>query len=76
MKKKLLYFAAFLLIASSVSSCEGLFQVCKTCKQVTTENGNIISEGSEAEYCSDDLLIIEATPPVKVGSLTTSWECR
>jgi len=76
MKKKLIYFAGFLLIASSVSSCEGLFQICKTCKYVTYEGGNVISEGSPVEYCGDDLLVIEATPPVVTGNLTTKYECR
>lgn len=73
MKKKLIYAAAFFLIAISFNACESN---CKFCKTVTYENGTVINEGSETEYCGADLIAKEATPDVVVGSLRTSVECR
>ena len=73
MKKKLIFAAAFILIALSFNSCE---DTCKFCKTVTYENGTVINEGTETEYCGADLLKKEATPDVTVGSLTTKVECH
>jgi hypothetical protein len=75
MKRKFLFGAAFLLIAWAVTSCDPLGG-CKFCKNVTYENGSVINSGTESEYCGTDLISKEATPDVKVGSLTTKVECR
>lgn len=75
MKRKILYATGFVLMAVSLNSCEGLFESCKLCKTVTYENNNVVSEGSETEYCGANLITIEATPPVVLGGRTTKWEC-
>jgi len=74
MKRKLIFAAAFVLIAWSFTSCET--QKCKFCKNVTYENGSVINEGTETEYCGAALIAKEATPDIVVGSLTTKVECR
>lgn len=76
MKKKILFFATFLIIAAGLTSCEELFNNCKICSLNTYEDGALISTASEAEYCGSDLIKIEATPPVTVGNTTTEWECN
>lgn len=73
MKKRLIFAVAFILIAISFNACEGK---CKFCKTVTYENGTVINEGSETEYCGADLIKKEATPDVVIGSLRTAVECR
>jgi hypothetical protein len=75
MKKKLIFAAAFVLMACSFNSCD-LFQKCKMCKTVTYENGTIINEGTESEYCGADLITKEATPDIVIGNLVTKVECR
>ncbi len=75
MKRKLLFGAAFLFVVWAATSCEALTD-CKFCKNVTYENGVVVNEGSETEYCGADLIAKEATPDVTVGSLTTKVECR
>ena len=75
MIRKLLFGAAFLFVAWTATSCEEL-SGCKICKNVTYENGSVISSGTETEYCGADLIKKEAIPDVTVGSLTTKVECR
>ncbi len=75
MKKRILYFATFLIIAAGLTSCEELFNDCKICSLNTYEDGVLINSAQEAEYCGAELIKIEATPPVTVGSTTTEWEC-
>ena len=75
MKKRLLYAISIFLIVIGINSCEDLGG-CKFCKTVTYENNQVLSESGETEYCGADLLKREATPDVKVGSLTTKVECR
>lgn len=74
MKRKLLLGAAFLFVAWAATSCEDL--LCKFCKTVTYESGTIINESAETEYCGADLVRMEATPDITVGSLTTKVVCR
>ncbi len=74
MKKIVMYATGFLLLSLATTSCE--LERCKICKQVVYDNGNVIEERNEAEYCGTELLQIEATPPVTIGNLTTRWECR
>lgn len=76
MKRNLLYAAGFILMAVSLTSCEGLFENCKVCRQVTYESGNVINETSGTEYCGTELIAIQATPPVTIGNTTTQWECN
>jgi len=76
MKKKLIFAAAFLLMASAFSSCEGLFQKCKMCATNTYENGTLVIAGSEAEYCGTDLVTKEAVPDIPVGNQIIKVECH
>jgi hypothetical protein len=75
MKWKLLFGVSFLFITWAFTSCEALTG-CGFCKNVTYENGTVINEGSETEYCGDELIKKQTTPPVTIGSLTTKVECR
>lgn len=75
MKKKVFIFAAFLLLAAGITSCEELLNNCKICSLNTYENGVLINSAQEAEYCGAELVTIEATRPTTVGSTTTQWEC-
>ena len=76
MKKKIVYAVFLLFVAWAFTSCESLFQNCKMCRSVTYENGSIINEGTESEYCGADLITKEATPDIVVGALVTKVECR
>jgi hypothetical protein len=50
---------------------------CKTCQQNTYDSGgNLLTAGSETEYCGATLIQIEATQPVTVLGVTTKWVCR
>ena len=73
MKKKLLFVAAVVLIACAFTSCT---KTCKFCKDVTYENGSVINEGTETQYCGAALLAEEAIPDHTVGDLTVKVECR
>jgi hypothetical protein len=75
MKRTLIFGASFLFIAWAFTSCESLSD-CGFCKNVTYENGSVINEGSETEYCGAELIAKKATPPVTVGALTTKVVCR
>jgi hypothetical protein len=76
MKRKLLYAAGVILMAWSFNSCEGL--TCKVCSQNTynASSGDLITAGSDTEYCDAELVKIEATPPVTVLGVTTKWVCK
>ena len=67
MKRIVLYAAGFFLMVITLTACESLFQNCKLCKQVTYDDGDIINQTSETEYCGTDLAVILATPPVVIG---------
>jgi uncharacterized ferredoxin-like protein len=75
MKKNLLRAAAFIIIAVSVNSCEGLN--CKTCKKVYyDQSGTFLREDAEAEYCDVELLAIDGKT-IDLGALgSAKWECR
>jgi hypothetical protein len=75
MKKKLIFAAAFVLLAWSFNSCS-LLNKCKMCKDVLYENGSVISSGAETEYCGADLVKEEAKLDITVGTITTKVECR
>jgi hypothetical protein len=76
MKKKLIIAAAFVLMASAFTACDGLFQNCKMCATNTYENGTLIIAGSEAEYCDADLIAKEAIPDIPAGAQTIKVECN
>lgn len=76
MKKKL--FRRILLIfafAPLLTACEGL-DGCMVCQLNTYENGLMIIEGPESEYCGAELAVIRATPNEVDGAYTYKWECR
>lgn len=75
MKRKLLFFCAFLILAWTFTSCEVLNN-CKICRQVTYVNGIVDQEGPETEYCDAKLIAIQTTPDVINGNTRISWECR
>ena len=75
MKKKLLFVAAFVLLALAFNSCSVLNN-CKMCALVSYENGSVINTGTETQYCGTDLLTEEAKPDVTVGTITTKHECH
>jgi len=76
MKKKLLYLAAFFLLAISFTACEDLLN-CETCRY------NIYVDGvldpaltySEAEYCGAELAGLKAAPDIVVVNRVTKFEC-
>jgi hypothetical protein len=76
MKRKLIIAAFFLLIASTFTACEGLFQNCKMCATNTYENGTLVIQGSEVEYCGSDLITKEAVPDIPVGAQIIKVECH
>jgi uncharacterized protein with beta-barrel porin domain len=49
---------------------------CMFCKQVTYVSGNIVNQGTEAQYCGDDFIRVKAIPNATVGITTVKWECR
>ena len=75
MKKKLLFAAAFILLAWSFDSCS-VIDKCKFCKYVTYDNGSFVSETAETEYCGAKLVTQEAIPDFNSGTLSTKVECR
>jgi hypothetical protein len=75
MKRKLISGASFLFITWAFTSCEALSD-CGFCKEVTYENGSVVNETAETEYCGADLVKQKAIPPVTIGSLTTKVVCR
>ena len=75
MKRKLLFGATFLFLVWAATSCEAI-SGCKKCQNVDYENGLVINSGPETEYCGDELIKKEATPPVTVQNRTTKVECH
>lgn len=73
MKKKLVFASLLVLASFTLYSCSN---TCKTCKEVTYESGVYVSETGGTEYCGAELLSIEATPDVNIGSTSTRWECN
>jgi hypothetical protein len=76
MKRIALYLAGFVLMAIALTSCEGLFENCNLCRQVTLDSGNVINESAEREYCGLELVTIQTTAPSIDGTITIKWECR
>ena len=76
MKRKLLYVLGFLFLIGAFNSCESI-KNCKICQQNTYDSsGDLLTEGSETEYCDASLVRIESTPDVTVLGVTTRWVCR
>ena len=81
MKKKVLIFASFLLLAAGLTSCEGLLDDCETCRyNVYDKDMNLLYSELEAEYCGAELIAKKAAPDVVTGEgtdneKTTKFEC-
>lgn len=80
MKKKILFFIAFLVIAAGITSCEKTSEHCETCRYNVYINGVFSYSELEAEYCGADLVARKAAPDVIVGEGTdhetvTKFEC-
>lgn len=76
MKKKILYAAAFVLLAWAAQSCEALDE-CKICRIVSTDDTTgEVTEGFETEYCGAALIAIEAQKPKTVLGVTSEYVCR
>jgi len=77
MRRKLLYATGLLLMTVGLHSCEGLFENCKLCRQVTYSSGNVVNETEEREYCGDQLVTVTLTAPTTLpnGNIV-SYECR
>jgi hypothetical protein len=76
MKRKLFYALGFLFLVGAFNSCDSI-KNCKVCSQNTYDSSNnLLTEGSDTEYCDDALIRIQATPPVTVLGVTTKWVCK
>jgi hypothetical protein len=75
MKRKLIFGVSFLLCVWAVTSCEALSD-CGYCKEVEYENGSVINESIETEYCGIDLINKKATKDVTINDRTTKVVCR
>jgi len=81
MKKKVFIFAAFLLLAAGVTSCEELLENCEFCRyNVYDKDGNFLYSELEAEYCGAELLAKKSAPDVITGEgtaneIVTKFEC-
>ena len=75
MKKKLVLGASFLFIACAFTSCEAISD-CGFCKEVSYENGSVVNETAETEFCGADLVKQKAIQPVTIGAVTTKVVCR
>lgn len=77
MIKRNLFFRILLILAFSplFSACEDL-SGCMICQLNTYEDGLLIIEGGESEYCGPELAVIRATADEVDGVYTYRWECR
>jgi hypothetical protein len=74
MKRILIYAAGFVFVALSFTSCQ---KNCKVCAHNSYDSGgNLVTAGSETEYCDAELIAIEATPNSTLLGVTTKWVCR
>ncbi|MBE0675063.1 MAG: hypothetical protein IH591_10410 [Bacteroidales bacterium] len=77
MKKIALYATGFVLMAVSLTSCEGLFETCKVCELVKYDDGVEIDRGTAIEYCGADLVAKEALGIYSIGgSLSAGYDCN
>ena len=75
MKKNNIIAAVIFIITITCTACEAL-NTCKICRQVRYEDGRLIYEGPEREYCNTDLVAIETASDVIIGNIRETWECR
>jgi hypothetical protein len=75
MKRKALYTLGFVLMALSVTSCEGLFETCKVCSLVSTVAG-VETRGTPIELCGTELAAKEAMGTITIVNGTAYWECN
>jgi len=76
MKKLLLPAILFVVMALGLNSCEGLLDDCMICSLNTYEDGVLILEQNEAEYCGTELASILAQPKETLGNTSIYWECH
>lgn len=77
MMKRKIFHRVLLILAFSplLSACEEL-SGCMVCQLNTYEDGLLIIEGGESEYCGPELAVIRATADEVDGVYTYKWECR
>jgi hypothetical protein len=71
-------FHRILLLVSIIpllTACEGL-DGCMVCQLNTYENGLLIIEGAETEYCAERLIAIQAIADEVDPPYTYKYECR
>jgi len=76
MRRKLILGAFLAFVSWAVNSCTALSD-CKICKTVTTDSSTgQVTEGNETKYCGNELIAVELTLPVTIGTQTTKYQCR
>jgi len=75
MKRKALYAIGFILMAVSVTSCEGIFEKCKVCSLVLVESGNE-TRGTPIELCGAELAAKQALGTYTIGTASAHWDCN
>lgn len=73
--KKLLVFAASLLIISLLSSCA---EDCKECKILTygADGVTVENESTPTEYCGDNLTEVDGTSETDPSGIKTEYVCE
>jgi hypothetical protein len=74
MRKRIIHIGAVALFALGLLTSCDLIEECGTCELVTESNGSV-SRGTPLPTCGDDLKEKEDSSPVKIGGVTTHWEC-
>jgi len=75
MKRKLFYRVSILIATIPLfTACEGLDD-CMVCQLNTYENGVLIIQGIETEYCGPELAVIRATPAENDPPYVYRWDC-
>jgi hypothetical protein len=74
MRKRIIHVGAVALFALGLLTSCDLIEECGTCQLVTESNGSV-TKGIELYQCGDDLKEKEDSSPVKIGGVTTHWEC-
>lgn len=75
MKRKALYAIGFILMAVSVTSCEGALKNCKVCSLVSIVAG-VETRGTPIELCGTELAAKEAMGTITIVNGTAYWECN
>lgn len=73
-RRNLLIAVMFLFGLGWLPSCE-LLEECGTCELVTVDANGNESFGTPLPFCGDKLAEKQNSSPVKVGGVTTYWDC-